>query len=166
MLAYLAISVVLLGVMLMSADISPTRRVVAAAADIGVVTWCMAFLGEHAAPLVLMYVWITLANGFRFGQRYLVVAPALSVTGFVTVLWLSPFWQQHLTVGYSLLIGLIALSLYVRSLVTKLFDALSRAEAANQAKRRFISVVSHEMRTPLNAIIGMSDLCLLYTSPS
>jgi len=158
MLAYLAISGVLLGVMLMSRSVSPSRRVVAATADIGVVTWCMAFLGEHAAPLLLMYVWITLANGFRFGQRYLLVALGLSVAGFLTVLWESPFWQQHLTVGYSLLFGLIALSLYVRSLVTKLFDALSRAEAANQAKRRFISVVSHEMRTPLNAIIGMSDL--------
>jgi two-component system, sensor histidine kinase RpfC len=158
MLAYFAISVLLLGVMLMSANISPTRRVVAAAADIGVVTWCMAFLGEHAAPLVLMYVWITLANGFRFGRTYLGVALGFSIVGFSLVLWLSPFWQQHLAVGYSLLIGLIALSLYVRSLVTKLFDALARAEAANQAKRRFISVVSHEMRTPLNAIIGMADL--------
>ena len=39
-----------------------------------------------------------------------------------------------------------------------MFDALARAEAANLAKRRFISVVSHEMRTPLNAIIGMADL--------
>src|SRR5436853_4333357 len=56
------------------------------------------------------------------------------------------------------MVGLIALSLYVRKLVTQLFDALARAEAANQAKRRFISVVSHEMRTPLNAIIGMADL--------
>src|SRR6185295_210850 len=60
--------------------------------------------------------------------------------------------------GYGLLLGLALLSLYVSSLVTKLYDALARAEAANQAKRRFISVVSHEMRTPLNAIIGMSDL--------
>ena len=46
----------------------------------------------------------------------------------------------------------------MRSLVTRMFDAVARAEAANQAKRRFISVVSHEMRTPLNAIIGMADL--------
>src|SRR4029079_15958224 len=30
--------------------------------------------------------------------------------------------------------------------------------AANLAKRRFISVVSHEMRTRLNAVIGMADL--------
>src|SRR5688572_13086221 len=53
---------------------------------------------------------------------------------------------------------MIVLTMYARSLVNKLSDALTRAEAANQAKRRFISVVSHEMRTPLNAIIGMADL--------
>jgi two-component system sensor histidine kinase RpfC len=52
----------------------------------------------------------------------------------------------------------VALSLYVRTLVRQLFDAIARAEAANLAKRRFVSVVSHEMRTPLNAIIGMADL--------
>ncbi len=70
----------------------------------------------------------------------------------------SDFWQTHLGLGAGLTIGLVALSLYVLSLVKRMFDALARAEAANQAKRRFISVVSHEMRTPLNAIIGMSDL--------
>src|SRR5204862_1444758 len=56
------------------------------------------------------------------------------------------------------MIGLVLVSLYVKKLVTQLFDALDRAEAANAAKRRFISVVSHEMRTPLNAIVGMADL--------
>ncbi len=53
---------------------------------------------------------------------------------------------------------MIAIDLYVLSLVNRMFNALAKAEAANLAKRRFISVVSHEMRTPLNAIIGMSDL--------
>ena len=158
MLAYLAVSVLLFVRILAAPGASPTRRVIAAMADTGVATWCMATLGERAAPLILIYVWITLANGFRFGARYLVISLALSVAGFSLVLWKSPFWQAHLAIGYGLMIGLVALSLYVRSLVTKLFDALAHAEAANQAKRRFISVVSHELRTPLNAIIGMADL--------
>ena len=126
--------------------------------DFFTLTCYMAFFGERAAPLFLVYVWMTLANGFRFGKQYLLISLALGVAGFSIVLWHSGFWRAHFEMGFGLLFAFIALSLYVQSLVKKLFDALERAETANQAKRRFISVVSHELRTPLNAIIGMSDL--------
>lgn len=39
-----------------------------------------------------------------------------------------------------------------------LTDALAAAESADAAKSRFLSSVSHEMRTPLNAIIGFMEL--------
>ena len=158
MLGYLAGSILIFGHIILAPGESPTRRIIAAMADVGTLTWVMAFLGERAAPLFLVYVWITLANGFRFGARYLLLSLAISVVGILLLLWKGEFWQDKSALGVGLLIGFIALSMYVRSLVTKLFDAIAHAEAANQAKRRFISVVSHEMRTPLNAIIGMSDL--------
>jgi two-component system sensor histidine kinase RpfC len=101
---------------------------------------------------------MTLANGFRFGRQYLLISLGLGFAGFLTVLLNDAFWRAHQQLGYSLLVAFVALSLYVSSLVKKLYDAVARAEAANQAKRRFISVVSHEMRTPLNAIIGMAEL--------
>jgi CheY-like chemotaxis protein len=40
----------------------------------------------------------------------------------------------------------------------QLEHALVDAKAANDAKSRFLSTMSHEMRTPLNAIIGMTKL--------
>jgi two-component system sensor histidine kinase RpfC len=155
---YLGAGIAVLVAVLLDDKASPLRRVLGAVTDASMVTWTLMEFGESGGPLYLIFLWITLANGFRYGAKYLLITLALCVAGFSVALAFSGFWIQHRTLGIGLLVGLIALSLYVRRLVTQLFDAIARAEAANQAKRRFISVVSHELRTPLNAIIGMADL--------
>ncbi len=42
----------------------------------------------------------------------------------------------------------------------KLEDALKAAEAANEAKSSFLSNMSHDIRTPMNAIVGMTSIGL------
>ena len=42
--------------------------------------------------------------------------------------------------------------------VTEIEDARQRAEQASKAKSNFLSNMSHEMRTPMNAIIGMTSI--------
>ena len=51
-----------------------------------------------------------------------------------------------------------------RELETKqlLEDALRRAESANAAKSDFLSHMSHDIRTPMNAIVGMTALANTY----
>jgi two-component system sensor histidine kinase RpfC len=97
-------------------------------------------------------------HGFRYGKRYLYNSLVLSAAGFALVLTFSDYWVENRVLGVGLMVGMVLLSLFQGKLVTRLFDSLRREEAANQAKRRFLSTVSHEMRTPLNAIIGMNDL--------
>ena len=141
-----------------STRISAARRVFAQFVDVVTLSTCMLLFGEPAAPLFLIYLWITLGSGFRFGPGYLLSELAMSMVGFGIVVYFSDFWRAHSGLGIGLMVGMLAVSLYVLTLVRRMFDALAHAEAANQAKRRFISMVSHEMRTPLNAIIGMADL--------
>ncbi len=45
-----------------------------------------------------------------------------------------------------------------KELEKNLQEAKTRAEAANHSKSEFLSRMSHEMRTPLNAIIGMTQI--------
>jgi two-component system sensor histidine kinase RpfC len=141
-----------------STKISPVRRVFAQFVDITAISTCMLIFGESGAQFFLFYLWVTLGSGFRFGAPYLLSELAMSVVGFGIVIYFNDFWRAHVVMGVGLLIGMVAVSLYVLTLVRRMFDAVARAEAANLAKRRFISMVSHELRTPLNAIIGMADL--------
>lgn len=158
MVSFIVISLAIFLSIFIQGNVSVTRRVMGAFLDSAAVTYFMCQTDVYGIPLFLAYIWATLGNGFRYGRPYLLCSLAFNVAGFSLVLWLSPFWTQYVGAGVGMMIGMTALSLYVLSLVKRMFDALNHAEAANQAKRRFISVVSHEMRTPLNAIIGMSDL--------
>jgi len=137
---------------------SPARRIAAAVLDAGSITFFMYHAGEYGTPLYIVYLWIIFGNGFRYGKPYLYNSLALSIAGFSLIITTTPYWIQNRILSIGLLVGMIVLSLYVAKLVARLFDSVQRAEAANQAKRKFLSTVSHEMRTPLNAIVGMNDL--------
>ncbi len=46
----------------------------------------------------------------------------------------------------------------------KLMESAEAERKSNEVKRRFLSVVSHDMRAPLNAIIGTAELALTHTT--
>src|SRR6266849_6738487 len=158
MVCYLVLASVIFSWIHLSPAASPARRVCTEIVDVGAVTFFMFNTGEYGAPLYAVYLLIIFGHGFRYGRPYLYNSLGLSVVGFALVLAFSGYWIENRTLGIGLMVGMILLSFFVGKLVTRLFDSLRREEAVNQAKRRVLSTVSHEMRTPLNAIVGMNDL--------
>ncbi|HEX3367172.1 response regulator [Phenylobacterium sp.] len=86
--------------------------------------------------------------------------------------WNAAFWRSRLTLllgsGVALAFAILIAARSLRRLVqqqqaahaaaTRLADALDRAHAAERAKTLFLSNMSHEMRTPLNGVVGMAEV--------
>lgn len=157
-IASLVAAIVLFGHIVLRPGASPGRRLCGMAIDTLGVNGIMLIGGVATAAFYPILLWIVFGHGFRFGRAYLFAAAGSALVQFAAVVALNPEWRELPGLDISLVLALILLPLYVSGLLRRLETALQTAEEASKAKSRFLAVMSHEFRTPLNAIIGMGDV--------
>jgi two-component system sensor histidine kinase RpfC len=139
---------------------SEKRQLLAIFADLGAVTFGMLMTQEIGTLFYGIYLWVIVGNGLRYGTESLVKSYILGVFGFITVILFNDYWRIHGTLAVGLLLTLVLIPVYIYKLLERLNQAITHAEEASKAKSYFLAHMSHEMRTPLNGVIGASDLIL------
>ena len=101
------------------------------------------------------------------GQECILAFTPISATSGWTLLGLVPAKDLHVDTENWLLVGVVSVGLLILFLfdlyymlyLNRRFQVAAReAESANKAKTDFLSTMSHDIRTPMNAIIGLTTI--------
>lgn len=159
-LTYYSLAVVIATALVLNPTPSPIRRICGILLDLTALSIVMLIAGAQSVFLFVLYLWVILGNGFRYGVNYLYISLLVGLIGFTVAILHGEYWQhpQHEPFGYSLLFLLLIIPLYSAFLIKKLHVAIALSKQANEAKSRFLANMSHELRTPLNGVIGIADL--------
>ena len=107
---------------------SMLRRIVGMTNDIFAVSAAI-FLGEGAmAGASVVYLWISVGNGFRYGNAYLYGGAVLSLVCFGLVSATSDFWIEQRVLSSNLLILLSVVPPYVGALLKSLHETKKQLE--------------------------------------
>ena len=99
------------------------RRVIGMIHDVTAISLSMYFGEGAGAAIAVIYLWITVGNGFRFGVHYLYACATLCLGGFGIVYLSSEFWQQNGLLSLNILLAMLVVPPYVGSLLRSLHRA-------------------------------------------
>ncbi|MCU7914433.1 MAG: hypothetical protein KZQ65_00685 [Candidatus Thiodiazotropha sp. (ex Gloverina cf. vestifex)] len=127
-------------------------------ADVSATSLAIFLTQEAVSPFFLLYIWIFVSYGTRYGKPLLMAASVLSLIAFNLVLIALQEWHTHTFEALFFMLLLVLLPIYQYSLLRKLHRARQEAEQANKARGDFLATMTHELRTPLIGILGMARL--------
>jgi len=131
---------------------SVIRRLLGMVHDVVAISFGM-YLGEGAgAAVAVIYLWITIGNGFRYGVPYLYASAVLSLSGFGTVYLSSQYWQSQGVLSLNILLTMLIVSPFVGSLLKSLHAArdMLQKQASTDSLTGLLSRM--EMETAIEAL--------------
>jgi diguanylate cyclase (GGDEF)-like protein len=96
------------------------RRYVPNVTDALAISATLTLAGPLGTVIYPVYLWTIIGNGARFGVASLYLSAGASLVGLATAVAITPFWHDHRLMAAGLLIGLVAVPLYIQRLLKRI----------------------------------------------
>ncbi len=146
----------LLSIMLVPSN--TPRRYLMLIFDIGVTTFASFLSGGLNSVYILVYLWIYIGYGSRYGINFLIVAVALTLVSYNVLLLTEDAWHLLTLEAVAFLLIITALPAYLYSMQKRLIKIADKADSSNIAKSEFLHTMSQQINSPMGGIVGMIDL--------
>ena len=80
---------------------SPIRRICGAVLDMVSLSIVMYHSGGDSVPLFVLYLWVILGNGFRFGIMYLYISQSIGIVGFSLAAYSGIYWIENKSFAFA-----------------------------------------------------------------
>lgn len=99
---------------------SVSRRLIAICHDAIFISFALLIGESYTAPFAVLYLWITVGNGFRYGVHYLFITLFASLIGFAWVFYISEYWRNQVLTTMTVLAMLILIPPYIALMLQSL----------------------------------------------
>ncbi|WP_456382071.1 diguanylate cyclase domain-containing protein [Hydrogenimonas sp.] len=97
------------------------------------------FLEEYGFVFSVIYLWVILGNGIRFGTHYLYFTMTLSLVGIALTYFLSDYWHMHPDLVLDMALTVVVLPLFAIKL-------LRRIQEKNEALEKVLKVLEQRSK--------------------
>lgn len=111
----------------------PLRRGLGLVYDVAMLSAFLWWLGPYGGAIYVIYLWVVLGHGMRFGPRSLVAAATLALLGWSLILVVNDYWQAQRALAWGLLLGLVLIPAYAYLLLRQRLQAQREAHQVRVA---------------------------------
>jgi len=141
------------------------RRIIAIANDYLSITLALVFGGAVAAPFVVLLLWLTIGNGYRYGTAYLTAGAVASLGVLATAFALSGYWRNEPVMVIAFAAVSVLVPIYLFFMFRTLRRATESARVQEQARTQYLAVLSQQLRAPLTGMVSTAQLLLSRHQP-
>ncbi len=124
----LSVSLAIFAAIVFAPAASVPRRLIGMLHDVTAISLAIYFGKGAGAAVAVVYLWITIGNGFRYGVAYLYACAVLSISGFLLVYFSSEYWRSQPSLSINILLAMLVVPPYVGSLLKSLHVAKDKLQ--------------------------------------